>query len=55
MRSTSVRWSPKNPVLADYILKTALEHKYGKVELAPLDDALELSAHSYMQKRLETK
>lgn len=46
---------PKNPVLADHILKTALEYKYGKADLAPLDDALELSAHSYMQKRLESK
>ena len=46
---------PKNPVLADHILKITLEHKYGKVDLAPLDDALELSAHSYMQKRLESK
>ena len=44
---------PKNPELCDFILKTALERKYGSVELAPLNDELEQSAHSYMQKRLE--
>ena len=43
---------PKNPVLADYILKTALEAKYGAVSLSPLDDSLENSAHDYMVKRL---
>ena len=42
----------KNPVLCDHILLTALERKYGTVELAPLDDALELSAHRYMENRL---
>ena len=44
---------PKNPVLADYILKTALEHKYGSVELVPLDDSIELNAHKYMENRLK--
>ena len=43
---------PKNPKLADYILKTALERKYGTVELTPLDDTLEQHAHDYMQNRL---
>ena len=43
---------PKNPALADYILKTALEAKFGTVSLAPLDDSLENSAHDYMVKRL---
>lgn len=43
---------PKNPALADYILKTALDAKYGTVSLAPLDDSLENSAHDYMVKRL---
>lgn len=42
----------KNPVLCDHILKVALERKYGTVELAPLDDALELAAHAYMENRL---
>ncbi len=44
---------PKNPVLCDYILSTALERKYGRVDLAPLDDFLEQSAHLYMRNRLE--
>ena len=44
---------PKNPVLADHILKTALERKYGTVELAPLDDTVELNAHKYMENRLK--
>lgn len=44
---------PKNPVLCDYILKTALERKYGSAELAPLDDRLELEAHDYMERRLK--
>ena len=44
---------PKNPVLADFILQTALARKYGDVPpLAPLDDALEQTAHDYMQHRL---
>ena len=36
---------PKNPLLCDEILRTALIHKYGYAELAPLDDKVELSAH----------
>lgn len=44
---------PKNPVLADYILKTALTYKYGSCELPPLDDALECAAHDYMVTRLQ--
>ena len=44
---------PKNPKLADYILETALKHKYGTCELAPLDDALENAAHDYMTARLQ--
>ena len=44
---------PKNPVLCDHILKTALTHKYGKAELAPLDDRLETAAHDYMENRLK--
>ena len=43
---------PKNPVLADHILKTALSRKYGSADLAPLDDAIETAAHDYMAKRL---
>lgn len=43
---------PKNPALADHILKTALERKYGQIDLVPLNDHLEHSAHDYMERRL---
>ena len=44
---------PKNPVLCDFILQTALNHRYDGAEpLAPLDVTLELNAHRYMQERL---
>lgn len=43
---------PKNPVLADHILKTALEMKYGSAELAPLDDSMEITAHTFIVNRL---
>ncbi|MBQ2960862.1 MAG: glutamine amidotransferase [Oscillospiraceae bacterium] len=43
---------PKNPALCDHILKTALERKYGPVELDILDDSLETQAHDFICKRL---
>lgn len=43
---------PKNPALCDYILKTALERKYGAVELEILDDSMEAKAHETICKRL---
>ena len=44
---------PKNPVLCDFILQTALTRKYGEAPaLAPLDDTLEMNAHNYMEQRL---
>ena len=46
---------PKNPQIADFILKTALVRKYGAMELKPLDDTLETAAHAYMKKRLSEK
>ena len=46
---------PKNPQIADFVLKTALERKYGAMELKPLDNTLESAAHDYMQKRLSEK
>ena len=47
---------PKNPVLCDFILQTALNHRYDGAEpLAPLDDTLENNAHRYMQERLSHK
>lgn len=37
---------PKNPKLADWLLKKALAVKYSReIELEPLDDSLELQAH----------
>ncbi len=43
---------PKNPKLTDWLLKKALEVKYGKdIELKPLDDTLEIKAHSAVLKR----
>lgn len=43
---------PKNPELCDLILKTALERRYGTVELAPLDDSAEHAAHDEMCAKL---
>lgn len=43
---------PKNPALCDMILKTALEKKYGPVQLAALDDSMEQAAHEAMVKRI---
>jgi CobQ-like glutamine amidotransferase family enzyme len=43
---------PKNPHLADWLLKTALKRKYQKpVELKPLDDTLEIKTHQSAEKR----
>ena len=36
---------PKNPWLTDLLILRALERRYGKIELAPLDDATEDAAH----------
>lgn len=45
---------PKNPKLADWLLKKALEIKYGKsIKLKPLDDAFELQAHNAAIKKLK--
>ena len=46
---------PKNPKLADLILKTALERKYGEANLPPLVDEFETAAHNYMENRLSRK
>jgi len=37
---------PANPALADKLISLALARKYGDGDLAPLDDALERSAHA---------
>lgn len=42
---------PKNPVLTDYILSKAIEKRYGKTKLAPLDDEIENLAHKYIVER----
>lgn len=43
---------PKNPKLADWLIKKALEVKYKKpIELESLDDTLELQAHNSAVKR----
>ena len=44
---------PKNPAFADLLIKTALERRYGRAELAELDDSLERMAHDEMGARLE--
>lgn len=44
---------PKNPHLADWMIVRALEIKYQKdIELEPLDDELERTAHEFMLSRL---
>jgi hypothetical protein len=35
---------PRNPALADFLIGTALWHRYGEVELEPLDDGAERAA-----------
>ena len=38
---------PKNPALADELIRQALKHRYGRdIELAPLDDTAESRAHT---------
>ena len=43
---------PKNSLLCDEILRTALIHKYGHAELDSLDDHVEISAHDEMLLKL---
>ena len=42
---------PKNPHVCDYLLKNALERKYGAGDLAPLDDEQEMEANRYIVNR----
>ncbi len=43
---------PKNPTIADGLIKTALEVKYQKsIQLKPLDDTLENQAYEYIKAR----
>lgn len=46
---------PKNPVLADYLIELALERRYGKIELAPLDDLLENETRRRLIKQIKKK
>lgn len=41
---------PKNPDFADLLISKALENKYGKSDLAPLDDSLEAKARAQVMK-----
>ena len=43
---------PKNPMIADLILKRGLKKRFGTVELEPLDDFLETQAREIMLKRM---
>ena len=42
---------PNNPHLADYIIKKALQNKYGDIELQELDDSIEFAANNYIVNR----
>lgn len=44
---------PKNPDFADYLIALALQRKYGKSGLEPLDDLLERDTRDYVIKRVE--
>ena len=46
---------PKNPDIADAILKRALKKRYGEVTLEPLDDTIEYQAQNVMLERLQCK
>lgn len=42
---------PKNPALADYLIRLALDRRFPDAELAPLDDSLERQARAMAQTR----
>lgn len=42
---------PKNPQLADYLIEKAIERKYGKVELQPIDDSIVKQAREVAKSR----
>ncbi len=47
---------PKNPAIADELLRRALKRKYGRdIVLTPLEDVLELEAHDYIVSRFTDK
>jgi CobQ-like glutamine amidotransferase family enzyme len=44
---------PKNPDFADHLIALALRRKYGKADLQPLDDTLEIQTRDYVIKRVQ--
>ena len=47
---------PKNPILADWLVARALERRHGYVDLLPLPDDVEQTAHaSALQRSLLTR
>lgn len=42
---------PKNPHISDYLIRNALERKYGTADLVPLNDSQELEANKYIVER----
>jgi CobQ-like glutamine amidotransferase family enzyme len=44
---------PKNPGFADHLIALALNRKYGKAELQPLDDTLEIETRDYVINRVK--
>ncbi len=46
---------PKNPALADYLIGLALERRYGKSELTPLNDFLENETRCMVMKQVKRK
>lgn len=46
---------PKNPQVADYLIAQAYDRRGDVLELAPLDDAIELEANRVMAKRLDVR
>jgi hypothetical protein len=43
---------PRNPALADFLIRTALWRRYGEAELEPLADDLERTAHDTAVQRV---
>lgn len=46
---------PKNPQVADYLIARAFDRRGDALELAPLDDAIELEANRVMAERLNVR
>lgn len=45
---------PKNPHFADYLISKALERRFGKVKLKPLNDEIEWQAHKQATQRIRS-